>query len=190
MIADIQIPEPFLFNPVKHHLGYIRHFISGHSETGNFDDKILLKELKHLGTSVMDVYTGQLPVEEICAELKEFLYNNDILQIEKFALWTGKEVNNYRITDLSDGSQWTLKYHNNNLRYVHIFPARCSRNTFRIKSNTLKSALIYHALVGKDYITKIALNKVRTYLNLSPVRKIENTEAITEMIEILRDHQE
>lgn len=190
MPTGFHIPEPFLFNPVKHHLDYIRNFIYNYLEAGIYNNNILLRELKHIGNSVTDVYTGFLQPEDICAELNDFLCKNDILQIEKYILWTGKEANKYRIKDLSDGSRWTMKYHNNDLRYVHFFPARFSKNTLRIKSNSLKSALLYNALVGKDKITVADLNKVRTYLNLPPVKDVENTEAITEMIEILSGHRE
>ena len=72
-------------------------------------------------------------------------------------------------------------------RFVHIFPARGSQHTFRVKSNTLKSALLYYILVGKDFITGDDLNKVRPLLGLSPIRDPVDTEAITEMIEILRE---
>jgi hypothetical protein len=79
-----------------------------------------------------------------------------------------------------------LKYHDNEKRFVHIFPARNSQHTFRVKANTLKSAILYNILIGKDFITGDDLNRVRTLLNLSPVKDTVDTEAVTEMIEILR----
>ncbi|MBK7710170.1 MAG: hypothetical protein IPJ37_03805 [Bacteroidales bacterium] len=80
-----------------------------------------------------------------------------------------------------------LKYHDHLQRYIHIFPARGSRLTFRVRSNTLKSAILYYILVGKDFITADDLNRVRPLLGLSPVKDPVDSEAITEMIEILRD---
>ena len=187
MNTDFQIAEPVLFNPIKHHLGFMREFIYLRTEGGsNSDNKILTEELKHLGTSVMDVYTGSLSIDNICKEVKEFLDQKNISGIEQFSRWVGKKINDFRIISLSDGSQWTLKYHDNDLRFVHIFPARSSKHTFRVKSNTLKSALIYYAIIGKDYITGDDLNKVRRLLDLSPIKDTADTEAITEMIEILR----
>jgi hypothetical protein len=79
-----------------------------------------------------------------------------------------------------------LKYHNDKNRYVHIFPARNSLHSFRVKANTLKSAILYYILIGKDYITKDDLNRARALLGLSPVKGPAEAEAITEMIEILR----
>ena len=187
MIADYQITEPFLFNPLKHHLGFIREFIYKRTEGDtNSDNKNLIKELNHIGTSVMDVYSGSLSIDNICKEVKAFLDQKEISGIEQFSLWAGQKINDFRIISLSDTSQWTLKYHDNNMRFVHIFPARSSKHTFRVKSNTLKSALIYYAIIGKDYITGADLNKVRRLLGLSPIKDSDNTEAITEMIEILR----
>jgi hypothetical protein len=69
---------------------------------------------------------------------------------------------------------------------VHIFPARLSPHTFRIKANTLKSAILYVIMIGKDYISEDDLNKARAMAGLSPVREVGDAEAVTEMIEILR----
>jgi hypothetical protein len=187
MIAEFQIPEPILFNPLKHHLGFIREFIDKNTEgTPESDQKNMIKELKHLGTSVMDVYTGSLLISEVCNEVIVFLQEKELSKREYFSGWTGTGMKDFRLISLSDGSQWTLKYHDNRQRFVHIFPARGSRHTFRVKSNTLKSALIYYILIGKDFITGDDLNKVRPLVGLSPIKDPVDSEAITEMIEILR----
>jgi len=188
MIADNQIPEPILFNPLKHHLGFMKDFVGIRSEAGRKNDDIdLVKELKHLGTSVMDVYSGDLSVNKICSEVIDFLSGKKLSDRFTFSAWTGIKLNEFRIIPLPDGSEWTLKYHNNNSRFVHIFPARGSCYSFRVKSNTLKSALLYYIKVGKDYVTGDDLNIVRPLLGLSPVRDAVDTEAIVEMIEILRN---
>ena len=153
MISYYQIPEPYLFNPLKHHLGFIKEFINLNIDNPGSDLNKLVKELKHLGTSVMDVYTGSLPIRNICFQVGEFLEKKNIGDIGQFSNWTGTNMNNFRIILLSDGSQWTLKFKDNKFRFVHLFPARNSKFTFRVKSNTLKSALLYLILIGKDYIT-------------------------------------
>ena len=187
MNTDYQIPEPFVFNPLKHHLGFIKEFINASIDNPNSDIQILTKDLKHLGTSVMDIYTGTLPIRTICSEAEEFLRKKDILGRKAFSAWTGTKFDCFRIISLSDNSQWTLKFRDNKERFVHIFPARNSQHTFRVKSNTLKSALIYNIIIGKDLVTGDDLNKVRPLLGLSPVKDAIDTEAILEMIEILRD---
>jgi hypothetical protein len=55
-----------------------------------------------------------------------------------------------------------------------------------MKANTLKSALIYILMIGKDLVTASDLNKVRLLLRLSPIKDSAETQAIMEMIEILR----
>jgi hypothetical protein len=188
MLTDYQIPEPFLFNPLKHHLGFIKEFIIKRIEDeSNSDTKHVIRELKHLGTSVTDVYTGSLSIVNIYREIEDFLKLKGLLKSDSFSRWTGININNFKIITLSDGSQWTLKFHNNILRFVHLFPARNSRHTFRVKSNTLKSALLYHILIGKDFITTDDLNKVRPLLGLSPVKDSVDNESILEMIEIIRE---
>jgi hypothetical protein len=187
MEIDNHIPEPFQFNPLKHHLSYIREFISIRLvEENSVDIKKLVKELKHIGTSVMDVYTGEIAVEDIFKEINEFLKSRKITSAHSFAKLTGEKYDDYLTTSLSDGSQWVLKYHNDKNRYVHIFPARNSLHSFRVKANTLKSAILYYILIGKDYITRDDLNHTRVLLGLSPVKDTVDVEAITEMIEILR----
>ncbi len=85
MIAEFQIPEPILFNPLKHHLGYVREFIYQKTEgEENGDQKKMIKELKHLGTSVMDVYTGSLQINDICNEVAVFLERNGIIRKKSF----------------------------------------------------------------------------------------------------------
>lgn len=176
------IPEPFLFNPLKHHLGYIREFIAQGTER-----KINPKsEIKLIGTSVMDVYKGVLSIQEICSEMEDFLVKNNLYDPEKFSIWAGREATDFRIIKLPDDSIWTLKYNNSSVRFVHFFPARYSTESVRIKSNTMKSAILYIIYVGKDFITAEDLNSARSQIGLSPVKSSTETEAITGMIELLR----
>ncbi len=187
MNFGIQIPEPIIFNPLKHYLPFIKNYINTKTEEEKYPgSKAFIKELKHLGTCVMDIYTGDLVPDSIFAEVKDFLESNRISGRESYRKWAGTGYNNFRIISLSDDSQWTLKYHDHKTRYVHIFPARSSRHTFRIKANTLKSAVLYLVLIGKDYISEDDLNRTRALAGLSPVKDVADAEAVTEMIEILR----
>jgi hypothetical protein len=187
MNTDYQIPEPLLFNPVKHHLGYIKEFIGMNIDNPVTDLQKITRQLRHIGTSVMDIYTGPLSVKNICRESLALMDHKKKLGIEDYSTWIGKKADSFHIITLSDGSQWTFKYHNNLQRFIHFFPARNSQHTFRVKANTLKSALIYNIIIGKDLVTGDDLNRVRPLLGLSPVKDSIETEAIMEMIEILRD---
>jgi hypothetical protein len=187
MITDYQIPEPFLFNPLKHHLGFMKEFINLRTDGESNDEiKNLIKELKHIGTSVIDVYKGDLSEVNICSEVGEYLGKKKINQMTEFSEWAGIKPSDCKIISLSDNSQWTIKFQSTENRFVHIFPARSGPHSFRIKANTLKSAILYNILIGKYLVTVDDLNRVRPLLGLSPVKDTIDVEAILEMIEILR----
>jgi hypothetical protein len=185
MYSENQIPPPLLFNPLKHHLGFIRDYIADKTKK-RIDNQSVLKDLKHLGGSLMDVYSGPLSPQKILREINNYLKENNLTEREVFNSWAGKGPMDFKTIKLSDGSQWVLKYFDNEIRYVHSFPSRYSPNSFRIKANTLKSAILYIIFVGKDYVTEDGLNLARAESGLSPVKDVFDTEAITEMIEILR----
>jgi hypothetical protein len=149
--------------------------------------KLIARELKHVGTSVMDIYTGDLTIEIICEEILDFLGNKNLAEKEIFSKWAGADTVDFKVISLSDGSQWVIKYHESENRFVHIFPARLSPHTFRIKSNTLKSAILYIIHIGKDLVTEEDLNSARAIAGLSPVKEVADTEAVAGMIEVLRN---
>jgi hypothetical protein len=187
MDYKVDIPEPLLFNPLKHYLPFIRGFVNVRTLTINDPLlKELTRELKHIGTCVMDIYTGELLMGTIFTEVIEFLKDNNSLERDIYKKWVGTVINDYRIIFLSDSSQWMLKYHDHETRYVHIFPARASPHSFRVKANTLKSAILYIIIFGKDYVSDDDLNAARALSGLSPVREVADAEAVIEMIEILR----
>ncbi|MGD0582380.1 MAG: hypothetical protein ABR974_05475 [Bacteroidales bacterium] len=187
MLPANRIPVPVLFNPLKHHLGFIREFIEINSGANSLSDNhAIVKELKHIGGSVMDVYSGDLTYDVIGGELLNFIKTNKLTKLPDFHEWAGKDANDFRTILLSDGSNWVLKYYDNEHRFVHSFPARFSPFSFRIKANTLKSAILYQIFIGKDFITEEDLNTSRALAGLSPVRDVFDTEAVSEMIEMLR----
>jgi hypothetical protein len=186
MFFETKIPPPLLFNPLKHHLGFIKEYISEKTKTPT-DILSVLKDLKHLGGSLMDVYSGKLTPSDIILEINSLLLANDLIGKEVFNSWVGKGPRDFKTIKFSDDSQWVLKYFDNEIRFVHSFPARYSPHTFRVKANTLKSAILYFILIGKDFITEDDLNLARAAAGLSPIKDVVDTEAITEMVEILRE---
>jgi hypothetical protein len=187
MYPEKHIPPPLIFNQMKHHLGFIRHYISVNSITeSQTNADSVIKEIRHLGGSVMDVYTGSLTPEEICQEITENLKTVKSFERSLFAEWAGKGDKDFKVISISDSSQWTLKYFDHEIRYMHLFPARYSPHSFRIKANSLKSAILYQVFIGKDLVTENDLNKARWFAGLSPLKDIVDAEAISEMIEILR----
>jgi hypothetical protein len=182
------IPEPLVFNPLKHHLGYIKNFISENTGAGKIDADIQVTlELRHIGGSVMDIYTGSMTHTEIGDEFLCYLRTKRLSKRDLYRKWSETGPQDFKTIYLSDGSRWVMKFHNNEERFVHVFPARFSPHSFRIKANTLKSAILYQIYIGKDYISEEDLNTARAIANLSPVKDIFDTEAISEMIEMLRE---
>jgi hypothetical protein len=186
MAVDYQVPEPLLFNPMKHHLGFIREYISLRADEGNPLTEDTTRDLKHLGTTVMDVYRGSLSISDICAESEACLKLNGIVKSEHYANWIGNKGKGFRIISLSDGSEWTLKFNYNKFRYIHLFPARNGPHTFRIKANTLKSAILFLIIIDKDFVSSNDLNRIRPLIGLSPLKETADHEAILEMVKIIR----
>jgi hypothetical protein len=187
MLSEDRIQPPLHFNSMKHHLGFIKEYIGDNLRTEGQTVKLsVIKDLKHLGGSVMDIYTGSLSQEEVIVEILKFLNAGNLIGKELFKQWTGDDPEDFKTVKLSDGSQWILKYFKNELRYVHVFPSRYSPHSFRVKANTLKSAILYIIWIGKDFVNEEDLNRARALSGLSPLKDIIEAEAITEMIEILR----
>lgn len=93
MNSASNIPEPFQFNPLKHHLSFIKDFIARRlSEDKAPDISLLVKELKHVGTSVMDVYNGSLTVIRIIEDVSLFLKSKNLGNEVVFSGWTGKTL--------------------------------------------------------------------------------------------------
>ncbi len=187
MFFDSHIPTPYLFNPLKHHLGFIRTYINTYAGSALQDKKSLItRELKHLGTSLMDIYSGRLSLEEIYGEVDLYLKTNNLYKCDNFCRWTGKLPRDFKTLVLSDGSVWIVKYFNNKQRYIHYFPARNGSHSVRAKANTVKSAILYLVFIDKDFISEEDLNRARSVTGLSPVKGVDDAEAISEMIEIIR----
>jgi len=142
-------------------------------------------ELVVIGHSLIDLYVGYLSVKQIVEETLHMLHQINITNTIQYETWL-RSGGGYRIIQLTDKSQWTLRRSKaNNIQYIHIHPARNSLHTIRIKSESLKTAIAYHCL--KFYQTTInipaiweekidytaTLNIVRKEIDLSPIRKAE-----------------
>ncbi|MFN8240653.1 MAG: hypothetical protein U0X39_07870 [Bacteroidales bacterium] len=180
--------DDFLFNPIKHHLGFIRDFIEASMNVSR-DEKqqvSIIKEIRHAGGSVMDVYTGDLTIEAILNEALCKLSGAGVNERAAYRKWAGTNRESHRIITIADDSEWVLKYEDTGNKYMHIFPARYSQHTIRVKANTLKTAIAYLVFSGKDYVSDEDLNLAREITGLSPLPDVYESEAITEMIALIR----
>ncbi len=112
------VPEPVLFNGLKHHLGYIRHFIENHVTSSNLE---LSQELLCLGESQMDVYLGNMSPEEIAHEIIEYVQHTGRFDRNAFVNFLHEKHSGYATSTLSDGTDWILRLGVSEARYRHTF---------------------------------------------------------------------
>lgn len=142
--------------------------------------------LRHIGTSVADIYTGDVKLNDILGELKMLRQEQGLPDRQSYREWIAQSNKGYRKFTLSDSSLWVLKYLDDNHRYFHIFPGRNDEYTFRSRGNSLKTAILYHILYDKGDILLCDLNAVRKMLSLSPVRNTESASGILADIRLLQ----
>ncbi|HUS85766.1 MAG TPA: hypothetical protein VMW76_00885 [Bacteroidales bacterium] len=180
------ISQPFNFNPIKHHLGYIRSFIRQNpADKYNMISSGVTDEIKRIGSSVTDIYTGVLLIDDIVIQLKGTLDTKNLISRKSYFKWVGESPDCYRIIMLTDNSQWVLKSLPDTLSFIHFFPSRGSVKTIRTKGNTLKSAIILSLLLPFSKLTSETINEARSLIGLSPVRSLSEAGAIVEISELL-----
>ncbi|WP_299708894.1 hypothetical protein [uncultured Pontibacter sp.] len=163
------LPQPILFHPLKHHLGYIREFIETNVDA---EDSYLKAQLKTIGSSQLDLYLGNLSAQQIARETILYLQALHTLSPEAYQIYLSDSEARYRVITLSDGSKWVLRWGVVEGRHVHLHPARYSEHTIRVKANTLKTAVAVHmaALRYNQPMGLALVNQVRTeWLGLAPV---------------------
>ena len=121
-----------------------------------------------LGGSVMDLYTGNISLLAIGHEILKILQQDNIMDADNYKQWLGEKE--YRLINISDNSNWTLRWAETPLRYMHLHPARYSEHTIRIKANLLKTAILFVKMNAQNVAE---INQLRgEYLNLSPLKMI------------------
>ena len=203
------VPEPILFNSLKHHAGYVAGFIRGFSDhlrpAGKMPGspgikescsdleteaaKRLREKLLIIGKSQMDLYTGRLSPGRIAEEITGYLKLKDLINKEKYLRSISQTQLSFMETRLSDNSVWVLLPGKIPGRHVHIHPGRHSPLTIRVRSETLKTAiavLCYCNRYCKDHYDLDVINRARTkLLELSPVKEVNPKRGLGKMIEIL-----
>lgn len=174
---DDELPEPIAFNTWKHHLGFVKGAIEVF-EIGSLQN--LIQQLISIKSSILDFYSGTITPREISNQILNYLINQGYSSFESYNTWV-KEGDDFRNIILNDGSEWILTLGRFPNRYIHIHPARYSLYTIRVRSSTLKVALLFAAL-SKHSSTEFSLkvvNEMRVkYLNLSPVKSINSSGSL------------
>lgn len=157
-----------LFHALKHHLEFGSNWLD--SNFGQWNDS-LDKDLKSLGNSVLDYYFGMLTVRMIKDEVLDFLSKQNLTDKKNYEEWIS-DNNGFREINLSDDSQWTLRFINKPL-FVHLHPSRHSNHTQRTKANTLKTVLCTLLFEKRnDFSINIPLINTyrKNYLGISPIK--------------------
>jgi hypothetical protein len=182
------IPKPFLLNPFKHHSGFLKAVIHQHRRS---DIKIYDLEyyLLKMGNCMIDLYFGDAGVKDIIREVGDYLKKEGIYEQNQYIRRLSVLPKKYLNIQLSDGSSWTLLVSDDETRYIHIHPARRSKNCVRVRAIALKTALIlkiyyFEELETTDMVTLV--NRVRqNYLDESPIKNFSYTKGIRKALDHL-----
>lgn len=172
------LPSPILFHPLKHHLGYLRHFI--HNST----DEEFYAAMPRIGASQMDLYCGELSLNPIGEEILGQLTAKGVVAESDFISFLTQGGGHQNLT-ISDGSIWTLLRGDDPTRYVHIHPARYARHCIRVKAGALKTAVMMkrHGVTPRSETAQV--NALRTAIGLSAIKNLQESEGIGRIWEVL-----
>lgn len=181
------VPPPFVFNPLKHHLGYIRQFIA-QSISRKPDERELQEILSGIGAPMTDIYFGEIPVQEILDTVFNNLQNEHSLSLSSYREWL-KNEKLYRFMELPDASKWIFLEGRNEERYIHFHPAKYSEFTFRVRGSTLRTVIavkIKSAGRPENWYNVGFVNAIRSsLLGLSPVKRVVRNRGIGRLMQMI-----
>jgi hypothetical protein len=177
----VKIPVPITFNPHKHHFHFLLEKI-GQWKKASWNK--VEKDLLIAGENLLDFYTGNMTVEEICYECLEELEKALITDRISFLIWLKHDK--YRKISISDTSEWIIKQGLDTERYIHIHPAKQSPYTIRVKATTLKTVValkVNGVLLINDLQENLQkVNEIRIgLLKLSPVKSLHQQKGILKL---------
>jgi hypothetical protein len=179
------LPRPVLFHALKHHVLYIREFIRLQHMA---DEASLKAALRTIGRSQLDLYLGALSPLQIATETIDYLQEQGALEYDAYRGFISGAGADYRVFTLSDGSDWVLRWGEVAGRHVHLHPARYSRETMRVKANTLKTAIAVNVEIRRDrqQLNLQLINQVRTqWLELAPVPVFLPNSTLAHLVQLL-----
>ncbi len=175
------VPSPFIFNCWKHQLNFLK-------ELHTIPIEKIKENILKIGESQMDLYTGDLTTNDICEEIKGHLKKLIKINLLNYLQWLQAEGKSFKLLQISDGSQWTLRFGEDPVNYIHIHPGRHSPHTVRVKSYALKTALIIASLnIIEEQINTGLINTIRKeYLNLAPLKSVKEDAAVIKLVGMLK----
>ena len=182
MIEKIQVP--ITFNAHKHHFRFLLQRIEIWK---TLEWKQVEQEITGIGENLIDLYTGDLTIENICTEFIQYFRKLKIN--DKTSLTDWLRPLEYRKIELNDSSLWVIKEGNDPDRFIHIHPAKQSPHTIRVRAATLKTVIALMVCTGNisDGMTKNlqTVNQIRkTNLHLSPIKSLQSGKGILQLWEL------
>lgn len=188
IIKPDQITTPFVFNPLKHHLGFIRDVIKWAEIKENEPETFEL--INSIGHQVTDIYCGLLSVNQLISKIRSQLIKFAVFNKPAYEEWVWNMGKNYNFLELSDGSKWTFRKGEKTDKYIHFHPAR-AEGSMRLRGTTLRTAMVLKILAKGNlilYEDKEFINSLRQHhLQLSPVKNLSSFTAITKIINLLNE---
>lgn len=186
--SQINGENPILFNAIKHHKEHILEFISN-AKSLKFSEEKIRKSLLRVGRLMIDVYYGDLTVQEIEFEIALILKKLNAFDKQRYDAFIESKNKKYKTVTLSDGSNWTLLKGRQEGKHIHIHPSRYSKHTTRVKATSLKTAIYLHIYYSKPFPDEqlVALtNEVRKkYLEESPIKNEVYTTGLKRVLKLL-----
>lgn len=183
-----QVPEPFILNCRKHHLGFLKYWVDRSIDPKNESFLDLKKNLLLIGESQMDLYTGTLYPAEIADQIYTTLLTQNVHQKRDFENWIESPPCGYKNFVIADNSSWTIRKGKEKHRYIHIHPSRYSLHSIRIKANTLKTLIAIKFLITVENrnLTLELLNEARlSFFNAPPVKSMTAIKGIEKTMNLL-----
>jgi hypothetical protein len=179
---------PFTFNPLKHHLGFIREFI-GKAQL-HADESETFELINSIGPQVTDVYCGKLSVDQLLMIVKSQLGDLGIHDQLAYNEWVNNSGKDYNFLNLPDGSKWTFRKGEKKDCYIHFHPAR-TNGSVRIRGTTLRTAMGLKIIAKENlslYNDIDFINSLRQQrLQLSPIKSLSNFPAINKVLDLLNE---
>ena len=167
-------------NAIKHHLGWIQSLLS-QVDPPVKEDK-LLKEVKRIGNSTLDLYYGDISIPTIKTEVVRALEGLGVRDQNAYASILQKN-GGYLVIPLSDTSTWTLRLVEG-AEFIHIHPSRYSAHSIRTNGRSLKSAIMAVFLASNRKPALNDVNNGRDLLQLPPLTKILKKRGIGKLLNL------
>jgi hypothetical protein len=178
------VPKPILFNFWKHHLHFLLSEIQ--KRQGKIAVESLKAQMKKIGNSTTDLYTGTLSIGEICEYCILKLKNMHRYRKDIYLKWLNENPEAYQCIDLPDDSVWIFKAGIEKGRHIHIHPGRNVPHTLRVKANILKTAYLTNLYASAKNISPFEIDLInqlrREILGLSPIKFVTMNHDLGKMI--------